>query len=84
MELLSLERQSGRRKEDGVLRSIPVSPGCPRQSAEGAIPQEITSGCQAATRGEFGDGGAVPVPAPQGWQVTLQSPPSSLPTFPVT
>jgi hypothetical protein len=39
---------------------IPGSPGRPGRSAEGAIPQEITSDGLAATRGEFGDGGAVP------------------------
>lgn len=48
-----------------MFRSIPGSPGHPGRSAEGAIPQEITSEGLAATRPELGDGGAVPAPAPQ-------------------
>lgn len=60
--------QSGRGKVGGGarrFRSIPGSPGHPGRSAEGAIPQEITSEGLAATRPELGDGGAVPAPPPQ-------------------
>lgn len=48
------------------------------------FPKKSWSGDLAATRREFGDGEAVPPPAPQSWRVTLQSPPFSLTTFAAT
>lgn len=48
------------------------------------FPKKSWSRDLAATRREFGDGEAVPPPAPQSWRVTLQSLPFSLTTFAAT